>query len=121
MDWPKTLLEFIKLTPKNITPFLLISAILLFAPREWLIFLNILDLKEEYHFIISMIFLLSSIILINYILFFIFSFFKKSLIRIKIKSRIKKRLHNLTEDEKQILRFYISQNTRANTLVMMME
>ncbi len=98
MDWPKTLLEFIKLTPKNITPFLLISAILLFAPRECLIFLNILDLKEEYHFIISTIFLLSSIILINYILFFIFSFFKKSLIRIKIKSRIKKRLHNLTED-----------------------
>ena len=27
-----------------------------------------------------------------------------------------KRLHSLTEDEKQILRFYIAENTRANTL-----
>lgn len=116
MDWLKTTLEFLKLTPRNITPFLFISAILLFAPREWLTLLNILDLKEEYHLIISMIFLLSSVILVNYMLFAIFSFFKKSLIRIKIKSSIRKRLHTLTEDEKQILRFYISQNTRANTL-----
>lgn len=30
--------------------------------------------------------------------------------------RITQRLHRLTEDEKQILRFYFAQNTRANTL-----
>lgn len=41
---------------------------------------------------------------------------KKSWTRRRVKSQIVKSLNNLTEDEKQILRYYIAFNTRANVL-----
>jgi hypothetical protein len=116
LDWIKGIFEFLKLTPKNITPFLIISSIFLFAPQEWLFFLKISDLKEEYIVFISIIFLFSSVILLNHIIFGFFSFINTLFLKRKIKKRIYKKLNNLTEDEKQILRYYIGKNTRANTL-----
>jgi len=116
LDWIKSILEFLKLTPKNITPILLISSLLLFSPKEWLIFFKLFNLKEQYHFIISIVFLFSSVILLNYIIFKFFSLVRNFFFRLKVKKKIYKRLENLTEDEKQILRYYIAKNTRANTL-----
>ena len=116
MDWSKNLLELLKLTPRNTAPLLIVSSILLFGSDELLKTIGMLQLTKDYRIIIGAVFMLSLAILVTHIAFELFAKINKRWRRRKVYTKIKKRLNALTEDEKQILRYYISQNTRANTL-----
>jgi len=116
MDWSKGILEFLKLTPKNVLPLTIISSFFLFAPKSWLNTLSILEIQQEYQITIGLVFLFSIAILITHLIFGFLNKVKNIWFKRQVKLIIIKQLHQLTEDEKQILRYYIAENTRANTL-----
>jgi hypothetical protein len=112
----KTFLEFLKLTPRYFIALGVIAAVLLFSSEENLKFIGVFDFAQDNRAILGLTLIGTVSLFIVFIaadgVFFIKGWWRKrDFIR-----RVTDRLNCLTEDEKQILRFYIEKRTRANVL-----
>jgi hypothetical protein len=115
-DLVKSLLEFLKLTPRYLTAIGLVAGLILFGSDDFRETLGLTQFAKDYRFILGILFLGSIVLLLVAVGGGGFAYIQKVWWKRKSHNRIIKRLHRLTEDEKQILRFYIAENTRANTL-----
>lgn len=116
MNPMKSILEFLKLAPRYLVSVAIFCAFLLFSPKEFLEKIGAFDFAENYRTWIGGAFLGSLCIWIVSIGSGGVSIIKSWNFKRNTKNKITKRLHNLTEAEKQILRFYIAKQTKSNTL-----
>ncbi len=115
MDFSKYL-EAIKLSPKYLVPVVIVSGFLLFARPDILEIFGLAALSAKYRPYIGGIFLLSTALVLSHWMISLYQWRAKKwhwLKRIKIS---KKRLHNLTDEEREVLRAYIGGNTRTQYL-----
>lgn len=117
------MIEVIKFT-KNIiyeayskSPLLLFLAIgfILFAPKEWLLFLDILKFRETHIEKVSLGFIALSCILIQRLFYWLYnSLFIKWWQGLRFKKSIRDYLQNLSTEEKQVLCSYVLQDKKTN-------
>ena len=112
----KPLLEFLKLAPRYLVALCLVAAFLLFSPKNVLEYLAVHDFTENYRQRIGLFFIVSSALLDVSVAGMAGRRIRDWWNRRKFHLEIIKSLNLLTEDEKQILRFYIAKQTKTNTL-----
>lgn len=112
----KSILEFLKLAPRYMISIAIVCGVLLFLPRETLDKIGLLKFSQDYRQWLGFGFLVSTTLWSVAMVSMAWSWFGKKVRRKRIKKRIIRKLNSLTEDEKQILRYYIGKNTRANML-----
>lgn len=112
----KSAVELLKIAPRYFVAVALVSGFLLFAPDGWLESLGLSSFVSDNKKWLGMALLVSSVLWGVYVVSAVGKLigirFKKS----KHERRVIEKLRSLTEDEKQILRYYVANNTRANTL-----
>lgn len=112
----KPLLELLKLAPRYLVALGLVLGLMVLAPDEFAQRLGLAHFAQNYRPAVGIGFLLCvSLLLVN-----AGSWVRRQISEViatrNFKRQLQQRLRRLTEDEKQILRYYISQQTRANTL-----
>lgn len=106
----------LQLAPRYLAVIAFSCGVYLFAPAEWITKLGLDNLDKDYRPYIGGVFLISTGVVVVAIFRWIVMFALACVHDRGIKQKAIERLNSLTEDEKQILRYYISQKTRANTL-----
>lgn len=112
MDFSKSL-EAIKLSPKYLFPVVLVSGFLLFARPSMLEVFGLAELSAKYKPYIGGVFLLAAALVLSH---WAISLYKRGEKRRLWSRRIKsskRRLRNLTAEEREVLRGYIGGNTRT--------
>src|SRR6188472_1061209 len=109
----RTLVEFLKLAPRYFFAVGLAAAFLLFAGQQTLRDLGVFDFAQKNRSVLGLVLVGSSTLFGAFMAADLLGFIQRWWNRRRFHGRISKRLHNLTEDEKQILRFYFAQNIRA--------
>lgn len=112
----KTALEALKLSPRKLVAASIALGVLLFADAETRQFLGVAGLVEDYRPIIGIAFLAATVLLAVEVGVVVVRKVNAHRVKRHFKRRVLERLACLSEDEKQILRFYVAQNTRTNTL-----
>jgi len=112
MDLSK-FIEWIKLSPRYIFPFLIISGFFLFAPEHVLSIFGLSTFTTQYKPIIGIIFLFSSALLLSHWFIEIWKWLVKGIKNTRAKKNFKHKLHQLTAAEKLILRDYLRNNTKT--------
>jgi len=112
----KVVLEFLRLAPRYIAAITVFTGFLLFSSKAILSKIGIWDFSQNNRSWIGIAFVGSSALFLIGLLIDIFKWIGKCMRRRRISRHIIDRLHNLTEGEKQILRYYLANQTRANTL-----
>lgn len=115
-DFIKALLELLKLAPRFIVALGGASAILLFANDQFLKRLGVFEMVQKYRFALGLTLVLSIAILGVNIASFLLGSLKHSWRKKKTFQEGIERLNSLTEDEKQILRYFLAADTRATML-----
>ncbi|WP_350295956.1 superinfection exclusion B family protein [Limnohabitans sp. Rim8] len=112
----KTFLEFLKLAPRYVIALGVMAAVILFASEDFLKFIGVFEFAQDNRSMLGLT-------LVVTVSLFAVSLFADGISLIKgswqtrgFYLRVTERLNCLTEDEKQILRFYIAKQTRANVL-----
>ncbi len=112
----KTILECLKLAPRYLIAVGLVAGLILFGGTEFQETLGFSQFAKDQRAILGILFLSSVILLLIAIggggIDWIKRFWRKRVFH----KGIMKRLQRLTEDEKQILRYYIAKDTRSNML-----
>ena len=112
----KPMLELLKLAPRYLVALGLVLGVIILAPDELAQRLGIAHLAQDYRPAIGVGFLLCVSLLLVSVAGWAGRIVGDLFATRKFKRQLQQRLARLTEDEKQILRYYISQQTRANTL-----
>lgn len=112
----KVFLEFLKLAPRYLMALGVMAAILLFAPESFLKFIGIFEVAQNNRPMLGLSLVVTVALFVVSIVDDGIAHFKKWWGMKRRYRRIEERLQCLTEDEKQILRYYLAENTRANTL-----
>ena len=112
----KSLIEVLKLAPKYLVAVALISGALIFLPESWLELLGLQEMSTQYRAWLGLAFLVSVGICIVAVASWIINWVLNIIRRRRIQGFVIDKLNNLTEDEKQILRYYFAKGTRSNTL-----
>lgn len=108
--------ELLKLSPSKLVG-AVISLILFFCiPEQWLQNMGILEFKQKYSYIFSIALLVSVVLLIMQICQIVGRRIQRQVREWEIRNEIMQKLQLITEDEKQILRYYIFKQTRTNYL-----
>ena len=115
-DILKDLLEAVKLTPKHLIAISLVLAFLLFGPVDKLQWFGVADVAKDYRQWLGIGFLACNALLAVSVGQWAFVLGRNTIRKRQFKRDMLERLGRLTEDEKQILRFYIAEQTRGNTL-----
>lgn len=115
-DLLKFLLELLKLAPRYFVLIAVVAAALLFMPSEWLDRIGVSKLAAENKQWLGLTLLVSSALWCGYVISTFWDSIKRLLNRRKNQLRVIKKLQYLTEGEKQILRYYVAENTRTNVL-----
>ena len=109
--------EFLKLiifsTPKVLLGIFIVCTLLILMPADLLGIIGVDKIKTEYASIIGVTLLLSGSILFSHFLFKAFPILSNYAKNIRSTYSQRKRLRQLTEDEKQLLKKYIDSNTRV--------
>jgi hypothetical protein len=112
----KSILEGMKLAPRYLIAVGLVAGLILFGGTKFQETLGLPQFAKDHRAILGILFLSSIILLLVALggggLDWIKRFWRKR----EFHKGIIKRLQRLTEDEKQILRYYVVENTRANLL-----
>lgn len=110
------LLEALKLAPRYFVVAGVLAAFLLFAPSEFLKQIALNEFAQNYRTVLGLVFAGSVALLsVTGVIALgksIASWWRSR----RGYRRVIERLNSLTEDEKQILRFYVAQQTKTNTL-----
>jgi len=115
-DYGKTILEVLKLAPRYLIALAISAGLFLFVPDKWLKVVDIYDFAHNYRPWFAITFVFSCVLLVIDWSIKINARIKHSKATAEASNRRLQRLHRLTEAEKQILRFYIQNNTRTNVL-----
>lgn len=113
------LLEAIKLPPQYMFGIALITGFLLYAPGHILRDIGLLSFVDYGQLWIGIIFLSSSVFFIVHILVVLGKKIKVWFTKARNKRIRKNRLKNLNPDEKEVLRYYFTHNTRSQNLSVM--
>ena len=120
MDWFSKLtdkvLDWIKLSPKYLFPVSLATGFLLFAKSEYLAALGLTELRSKYLPWIGGVFLLSTALFLSHVVTAFFSWLREKINLYFVVRYGRKKLHNLTNDERRILRDYIGRGTKTQNL-----
>lgn len=112
----KTLLEILKLAPRYLVAFGVVSAFLLFVDEKLLKFIGVFEFAQNNRSMLGLTLIVTVALFVVSVAADAIAFVKGMWRKRKIYRRITERLNRLTEDEKQILRFYVEKKTRANVL-----
>ena len=112
----KTFLEFLKLAPRYFIAFVIMAGFLLFAGEKLLKQIGVFEFAQNNRAIIGLVLVVSVPLSLISLLTGAYTLVKKWWRKRKFYRGITERLNSLTEDEKQILRYYFAKETRANTL-----
>lgn len=112
----KHILEALKLAPKYLVAVGIVLTFLLFGPRELLQALGVQDVAKDYRSVVGVGLLLCGAILGVGVVQTVYAPLRRIFKRWQFRRHIFQRLKRLTEDEKQILRFYIANQSRSNKL-----
>ena len=115
MDWSK-LLEAIKLPPKYLVPICLASGFLLFGKPSYVALLGLDSFVDSYRPWIGLVFILSLPLLLLEVLQRIWSWLSRKYKNIKSRFAARHRLEHLTQEEKEILREYIFNQSKTQVL-----
>lgn len=115
-DLAKSALEFLKLAPRYLVAVSIVAGALLFFPISWLEKIGLQDFASEYRQWLGFAFLVSATLWVVGIALSAWNAITDRLFRRSVRQHVMRRLSSLTEDEKQILRYYIAKDTRANML-----
>ncbi len=109
----KDFLEFLKLPPNILFAISLVTGMILFLPKDIVSKIYMLDFRNKYGFIISIVFLLSSSILVAFLISIIYKKIKE-IINNKLlkKSRIKYLL-NAEPSKVRLIKEFIKQDTHT--------
>ena len=112
----KTFLEFLKLAPRYVIALGVMAAVILFASEDFLKFIGVFEFAQDNRSMVGLTLVVTvSLFAVSMVADGI-SLIKGSWQTRGFYLRVTERLNCLTEDEKQILRFYIAKQTRANVL-----
>jgi hypothetical protein len=117
-DSIKLLLEFLKLAPRYLFAVAAVCGILLFSNPEFLQYFSVSEFAKNNRQWFSIAFFSSTVVFLIDRSIEIYRICWNIRLTAKAKKRCLKRLNSLTEEEKQILRFYIAKQTRTNYLRM---
>jgi hypothetical protein len=112
----KTFLEFLKLAPRYLIALGVMAAILLFASEEFLKFIGVFVFAQDNRSMLGLALVVTVSLFAVSIAADGISLIKGWWRKRGFYRLVTERLNCLTEDEKQILRFYIANQTRANVL-----
>lgn len=112
----KTFLEFLKLAPRYLIALGMMAAILLFLDRQVLEQIGVMEFAQNNRAMLGLTLIVTASLFSVSVSADLITFINNWWRRRNLYRRMIQRLQCLTEDEKQILRFYIAKNTRANTL-----
>jgi len=114
----KTIIEFLKLAPRYLIALGLMAACLLFSPDSFLKKMGVSQFVQDNRSWLGLLFIGTTALFLVSIAGDILKSLKRWRLNRRAYAQITDRLNHLTEDEKQILRYYIAKQTRANTLRM---
>jgi hypothetical protein len=112
----KTFLEFLKLAPRYLIALGVMAAFLLFIDERLLKFIGVLEFAQSYRPVLGLTLIVTGALFLVSIAADGWALAKGWWRRRGFYRRIADRLNSLTEDEKQILRYYFAEQTRANSL-----
>jgi hypothetical protein len=115
MDFTK-FLDWIKLSPKYLAAIGIFAGGLLFTPQSFTETLGLLTIIGKYRPWIGLVFFLTIALLAAHAFDPIVKYIKGSWNGRKVRKLMEERLHNLTPDEKAIMRGYILQDSRTQYL-----
>jgi hypothetical protein len=115
-DYAKTFLEVLKLAPRYLIALGVMAAVLLFADEKFLKFIGVFDFAQNNRPMLGLTLIVTSSLFVVSVWTDGISIAKRWWKNRNIYRRVTDRLNCLTEDEKQILRYYINKKTRANFL-----
>lgn len=110
------LLNAVKLAPRYLAPVGVVAGLLLFLPKEQLEVLSVYQFAQDNRPVIGLTFLFTAAALTFALLGYIWTPIARARRRRQFNRRMHQRLGRLSEDEKQILRFYMAEQTRSNSL-----
>jgi len=117
-DIAKNLVDWIKLSPRYLLPICIFAGFVVFAPPQVLSIFGLIDMVSRYRPWFGLAFLLSAALLASSAVFAFYEFMKKKRLEEAVRKHRRLRLHQLTEDEKELLRGYIHNQTRTQYLSM---
>ena len=115
-DWLKIVADALKLAPRYLFAVAVVAGLLLFLPRHALELLGVDKLSDDYRKWFGLTFLASAVLCAIFAAIAVKIWIQRKLRQSKAENAIIERLNNLTEDEKQILRYYVQFRTRTNVL-----
>ncbi len=116
MDTINKVLDWLKLSPKYLFAISLATGIALFSPSNFLAAIGIDSIVDQYKPYIGGTFLISTAIFLAYPLADLYGLARDRITTAIVVKNDKKRLHDLTDEEKIILRNYIFQKTKTQYL-----
>jgi hypothetical protein len=111
-------IEFLKLAPKYFLPVLILSAVIVFSPMEWLSFLSLEVIGEKYKWIFSILFLISASMFLGGVIIKLYDGFLLMKKKKNARNTVKKKLGNLSARQKSILKTLLDGESRTITLPM---
>lgn len=115
-DTVNSFLEFLKLAPRYLVAVAIVTGVLLFFPASWLEKISLYGFANDYRQWLGFAFLISTTLWVVTIALSTWEAIAGKLLQRSVRQHVIRRLTSLTEDEKQILRYYLAKNTRANML-----
>jgi hypothetical protein len=117
-DYIKSALELLKLAPRYLIAIGIAAAFLLFGSDQFLTRLGLKKFTEDYRVWLGLAFVSTVSLFVIYVAGEVVAFFRRKIGKRMFMKRVIERLNRMTEDEKQILRYYFAKNTRSNVLRM---
>lgn len=115
-DFAKSALEFLKLAPRYLVSVAVAAGVLLFSPAAWLEQIGLDGFAHTNRQWLGLTFLISAVLWGVAVVAAVGGWIRRKAFRRSIEQHVVRKLQSLTEDEKQILRYYLAKNTRANML-----
>jgi hypothetical protein len=114
---PSKWTDWIKLSPRYLLGLCLASGAILFGREQWLASLGVETLVAEYRIWIGLVFLVSASLLISQGVAGVLPASRKWVDERRRLKWSKRRLHDLTTEEKQVLGDYIQRKSRTQVLL----
>lgn len=114
----KDFIDFLKLPPNILAALSLVTGIILFVSDKVLSKLYMVDFRNNYGFIISIVFLISTAILIVFIVSFVFDKIKKKIENKKLKEAQIKYLMNAEQAKVKLIKEFIKDETHTLSIPM---
>jgi len=117
-DTAKSLIDWIKLSPRYLLPVCIFCGFVVFAPPRLLSIFGLTGIVSSYRPWFGLAFLLSAALVVSSAVFALYERLKERRLGKTVREYQRHRLHHLTEGEKELLRGFIHNQTRTRNLSM---